>query len=226
MTQSIDRQICFRLADAVPAASAPEPLHLADAHAEALSELLQAFACGEESAVLAFAHFVASPLDDAAHHALEHIANEEHMHERLLRRLRCALPAPRPDKQLHHALIRFFHGMAQADLGSHLAAVAAVDSAVCQVLAALLAPGRVLWQEPTVAAILHRIHRDEAGHVRLSRRLAAELVRADAIGAVAENVRSALVAILGRRGAAFESLGVDAARLFADLGRVPHGLFR
>lgn len=226
MAQSIDRQMCFRLAGAVPTASAPGPLHLADAHAEALSELLQAFACGEESAVLAFAHFVASPLEDAARHALARVAGEELVHERLLRGLRCALPAPEPDKQLRHDLIRFYHRTAQADLGSHLAAIAAVDSAVCQILAALLAPGRVLRQEPTVAAILHRIHRDEAGHVRLSRRLAAELGRGDAIVDIAESVRLALVAILARRGAAFESLGVDAARLFADLGRVPDGLFR
>ncbi|HYZ40348.1 MAG TPA: hypothetical protein VE687_06935, partial [Stellaceae bacterium] len=83
-----------------------------------------------------------------------------------------------------------------------------------------------LRQEPAVAAILHRIHRDEAGHVQLSRRLAAELVRRDALGAVAESTRLGLVAILAQRGAAFENLRVDAARLFADIGRVPDGLFR
>jgi hypothetical protein len=31
---------------------------------------------------------------------------------------------------------------------------------------------------------------------------------------------------LAQRGAAFENLRVDAARLFADIGRVPDGLFR
>ena len=226
MARLIDRQICFPLADAVGTASVPGPLHLADAHAEALSELLQALACGEESAVLAFAHFVDSPLEDAARRALARIAGEELVHERLLRGLRCVLPAPEPDKQLRHALIRFYHHIAQTDLGSHLAAIVALDAAVCWILAALVAPRGVLRQEPTVAAILHRIHRDEAGHVQLSRRFAAELVRRDALGAVAESTRLGLVAILAQRGAAFENLRVDAARLFADIGRVPDGLFR
>jgi hypothetical protein len=49
MARPVDQQICFRLADAVPAAPLPGPLRLGDAQAEALSELLQVFACGEES---------------------------------------------------------------------------------------------------------------------------------------------------------------------------------
>ena len=43
MVELVDRQICFRLADAVPAASPPGQFRLGDAAAEALSELLQVF---------------------------------------------------------------------------------------------------------------------------------------------------------------------------------------
>jgi hypothetical protein len=226
MARSIDRQICFRLADAVPAASLPGPLQLGDAQAEALSELLQVFACGEESASLAFARLGDSPLEDAACRALARVAGEELIHERLLRGLRGALPPPAPDKELRRALLRFYHGIAQADIGLHLASIAALDSAVCVILAALLEPDRVLAQEPVVSAIFRHIQRDEAGHVQLSRRIAAELVQGDVIGPVAENARLGLVGVLARRGAAFESLGVDAERLFARIARVPNGLFQ
>jgi hypothetical protein len=226
MARPVDQQICFRLADAVPAVSLPQPLRLGDAQAEALSELLQVFACGEESASVAFARLGDSSFEEAARCALARVAQEELIHERLLRGLRNALPAPAPDRELRRALLRFYHGIAQADIGLHLASIAALDSAVCVILAALLEPDRILAREPAVATILRRIHRDEAGHVRLSRRLAAELVRGNAIGAVAENVRLGLVGVLARRGAAFENLGVNAERLFARIVRVPDGLFR
>lgn len=226
MARSADRQICFRLADAVAAASPPGPLRLGDAQAEALSELLQVFACGEESASLAFARLGDSPFEDVARRALARVAEEELIHERLLRGLRGALPAPAPDRELRRALFRFYHGIAQADIGLHLASIAALDSAVCVILAALLEPDRVLAKEPAVNAIFRRIHRDEARHVRLSRRIAGELVQGDMIGAVAENARLSLVGVLARRAAAFDSLGIDAERLFVRLGRVPNGLFQ
>jgi hypothetical protein len=226
MAPPVDRQICFRLANALPAASLPGPLRLGDAQAEALSDLLQVFACGEESAALAFAHFGVSPIEDAARRGLARVAKEELVHERLLRGLRNALPAPAPDRELRRALLRFYCGIAQADIGLHLASIAALDSAVCVILAALLEPARPLAREPAVAAILHRIHRDEAGHVRLSRRLAAAFARRDVIGAVAVNARLGLVGVLARRGAAFEDLGVNAERLFVRIARLPDGLFR
>jgi hypothetical protein len=226
MVELVDRQICFRLADAVPAESPPGPFRLGDAAAEALSELLQVFACGEESAAHAFAHLGCSPFEDAARRGLARVADEELIHERLLRGLRRRLPEPAPDRELRRTLLRFYHGIAQPDIGLHLASITALDSAVCVILSTLLAPDRVLAQEPTVATILRRIQRDEAGHVRLSRRLAAELVRGDAIAAVAENARLGLVGVLARRGGAFESLGIDAGRLFARIARVPDGLFR
>jgi hypothetical protein len=226
MARTVDRQICFRLAYTVPAVPLPGPLRLGDAQAEALSELLQVFACGEESASLAFARLGDSPLEDAARHALARVAGEELIHERLLRGLRGALPAPAPDRELRRALLRFYHGIVQADIGLHLGSIAALDSPVCLILAALLEPDGVLAQEPVASAIFRRIHRDEAGHVRLSRRIAAELVQGDMIAAVAETARLGLVGVLARRGAAFHSLGIDAERLFVRIARVPNGLFQ
>src|SRR4029077_8107172 len=126
MVRSVDPQVCFRLADVAPAVPLTGLLRLGDAQAEALSELLQVFACGEESAALAFARLGASPLEDAARRALARVAEEELIHEGLLRGLRGALPAPAPDKELRRALLRFYHGIAQADIGLHLASIAAL----------------------------------------------------------------------------------------------------
>ena len=114
MVGSIDRQICFRLPEAGPAASPVGPFRLGDTQAEALSELLQVFACGEESAALAFAHLAGSTLEDAARRGLASVAEEELIHERLLRGLRAVLPAPAPDRELRRALPRFYHKIGRA----------------------------------------------------------------------------------------------------------------
>ncbi len=76
-----------------------------------------------------------------------------------------------------------------------------------------------------MAAIFRRIHRDEAGHVRLSRRIAAELASWDVIAVVAERTRLGLVGVLAQRGEAFERLQIDAGQLFMRLGHLPDGLF-
>jgi hypothetical protein len=221
----VDRQVCFRLDDPATAAP-PQSPRLADAHAEALAELLQIFACGEESAAIAFASLGGSSIEAAARHVLMHIAGEELVHEGLLRGLRGVLPAPPRDRELRRLLAQFYHGVARADIGLHLAAIASLDSAVCLILSALLRPGGAVEQDPAVAAIFRRIQRDEAKHVRVSRQIAVESGRKDAISAVAESTRAGLVGLLARRGAAFECLNIDAGRLFGRLARVPEALFR
>jgi hypothetical protein len=220
-----DRQVCFRLAEPAAAASLQQRLRLVDAHAEALAELLVIFACGEESAAIAFAGLGESPIDHAARCWLMQIAEEELVHEGLLRKLRGALPKPQRDKELRRALAHFFHGIARTDIGLHLAAIASLDSAVCLILSDLLRPGGAIAQDFVVATIFRHIRQDEAKHVRISRHIAAGFARRDLRGEVAESTRVGLVAVLARRGAAFERLGVDAERLLARLGRVPDGLF-
>jgi hypothetical protein len=220
-----DRQVCFLLTEPAAAASLQQQPRLVDAHAEALAELLAIFACGEESAAISFARLGESPIDHVARRELVQIAGEELVHEGLLRRLRGALPKPPRDKGLRRALAHFFHGVARTDIGLHLAAIASLDSAVCLILSDLLRPGGVIAQDFAVATIFRRIRQDEAKHVRVSRHIAVGFARRDLRGEVAESTRVGLVAVLARRGAAFERLGVDAERLLARLGRVPDGLF-
>lgn len=220
-------QVCFRLPDgvAVPATMPGELLRLRSAEVEALSEMLQAFACGEESAALAFGQLSRHAAGAAARDALAVIADEEAGHEGLLRGLRAALPDPAPNRELRLALIRFYSGLAFDDPGRHLAGIAALDSGVCTVVAAILRRPAPLAQESHVAAVFSRIRREEAGHVRLSRTLARELGSRAALDQVAEQTRHGLVEVLSHRGAAFDTLGVDPDRLFAELRHSPAGLF-
>ena len=172
------------------------------------------FACGEESAAIAFGQLAGSRADAATRDALSVIAAEEAAHEELLRGLRSSLPDPARDRERRRALFRFYHGLAQDDLGRHLGGIAALDSAVCTIVA-LLRAHAPLAREPRVAAAFGRIRREEAGHVRLSRSLARELAGRGALAAAAERTRLGLVELLSLRGAAFDVLGADPDRLFA-----------
>jgi hypothetical protein len=220
-----DRQVCFRLAEPGPAERPARALLLRDGCAEALSELLQMLACGEESAAIAFAG-LGSSIEDIGRLALMRIADEELGHEALLRGLRCALPPPVRDRELRRTMARFYHGVARSDAGLHLAAIASLDSAVCAILSALLRRGGPVARDLAISSVFRRIQTDEAGHVRVARRIATRFLGSDELAAVAETTRTELVGMLSLRGAAFEVLGVDAGRLFAGLRRVPEGILQ
>ena len=96
---------------------------------------------------------------------------------------------------------------------------------MCTILSRLLAPGKVLIEDATVLATLSRIHRDEARHVRLSRRLACAGGGVAALRDIGAAARGALAGVLRLGGAAFDRLGVDPDRLDRDLRRLPDGLF-
>lgn len=222
MIVGVARRVCFPLPSA-PEVEVGPPLRLPHGQAAAFGELLRILACGEESAALAFDRLAENEAT-ATRLALSRIAVDERRHECLLRQLRRATPEPMPDPMLRLALARFFHGLSTGTAGVHFANIAALDSAVCVILGALLAKARPLAREPRAAAILRRIRADEAGHVRLARAMAHALGPPAATRDAAWRTRDALVSLLTRRAAAFDALEVDPVALFARLRRLPEGL--
>jgi hypothetical protein len=199
------------------------PVTLGDRPAAALAMLLPLLGCGEEAAALAFDgladHHRPAP-DIAA--GLDRIAREERVHEALIAQLCDDLPFAGPPPRLLGEARRFHITLQQGGVGQHLARIAALDAAVCTLLSRLLRPGGPIATDQTASRILGRIRHDEAGHVRLSRRLALDF-GPDVTDAAAE-AREKLADILGLAADAFEDLGVDPAALDRDIRRLPDGL--
>ncbi len=201
-------------------------MRLADGHAQALAELIVLLGCGEEAAAIAFAGLAARDADPVAARALRRVADEEETHDALLVGLARALPPPIDAPQWLRATRRFHARMARGSVAEHLARVAAIDAAVCTVLARLTARHRPVGADPGACAVLGRIHRDEGRHVRLSRRLAIERADGRALCDVAMAARGALADVLALGGAGFEVLGVDPDMLLRDVRVLPRRLLR
>jgi hypothetical protein len=102
--------------------------------------------------------------------------------------------------------------MASRDPALHFARLAALDSGVCVILAAM---AKVLSRAPTVVEIFNRIRVDEARHVKFSRQHSCELgADASLLANTAARICSELVALVYPLGSAFEDLGLDADHLF------------
>jgi hypothetical protein len=102
--------------------------------------------------------------------------------------------------------------VASRDAALHFARVAALDSAVCIVVSALVKP---IVRATALVETFDRIRSDEARHVRFSRQHAYELgTERSLLANTAVQVRSELVALLNPLGRSFEDLGVDADNLF------------
>ncbi len=198
---------------------------LADPAASALATLLPLLGCGEEAASLGFAAMAAHRrLPAAAAAALAAIAADEERHDDLIKDLQAVLPAPEDQGDLLAAARAMHVSLGRTLVTGRLARVAGLDSAVCLILARTLR-GRRLPEASHAAAVLRHIHADEARHVAISGRLAAQLSDRRRLADEAAHARGLLAAIVPRVGAAFEALGVDADRLTADLARLPDGLF-
>lgn len=218
---------CFPAAHRPPDRRPKLPrIALGDAQAAALAVLVPLLGCGEEAAALAFDELAGRENDPVAARMLATIGAEEREHDALLTTLAAALPAVTAESAALRIAARRFHiRLGVGRPAAHLGRIAAIDAAVCTVLARLLRPGNPLAEDAVTARIFGRIHRDEARHVRVSRGLAtARLPRAE-LGDLAAGARIALADILLLAGGAFETLGVDAQALHRDLARVPEGLF-
>lgn len=164
--------------------------------------------------------------DDPTAQTLREIAAEERVHDRLIRHLQSGLPEMAQDTSPIEAARRFHIGLVRGGPTLHLARIAALDSAVCLMFGRLLRDDGPIAADPAVLAILRRIHRDEARHVRVTRNLALDRGLTVAIRDAAAAARGGLAAILRLAGDAFEVLHVDPAALDRDLGRLPDGLLK
>lgn len=139
-----------------------------------LAEVLPYLACGEVSAVHAFSGRLLQGVPLAAQATLRAIAQDEMAHARLIDGLQKCLPPPQQPPQAAR-LAMFFRRLESSDPAEHLARVAALDRAVCQILQPLLRPGRVLSQAPALHGALCALRQDEARHVRMARNVAHQL---------------------------------------------------
>jgi len=199
---------------------------LPDRAAEALAELLPVLGCGEEAAGLAFGNLAnAGIADPTATAALRQIAEEEQVHDALIRSLTAGLPSPGDQSRLRALSRRFHLELGRGDHVVRLARIAALDSAVCMIISRLLRRGTPLSKDPAVAGMLRKIARDEARHVAITRELACARADKAALSGSGAPVREALAVLLENAGDAFEALAFDPHWLRADLARLPDGLF-
>jgi hypothetical protein len=188
---------------------------LAEPQIEALGRLLPALLCGEESSFHVFSREAGRLTEVALYRSqalARRIALDELEHERLLRDLRNCCPVPNDSANIRLRAHRFFLRMACRDHALHFARVAALDSAVCVILAAVTKP---LARARVIIETFNRIRGDEARHVRFSREHSCELGADKSLLAdTAACVRSELVALLYPLASSFEDLGLDADQLF------------
>src|SRR6516225_4844996 len=191
---------------------------LAEPQIEALGRLLPVLLCGEESAFQVFCREAGRLTDVQYRRSLalaRRIAAEELEHEQLLRELRNCCPVADDLATIRLRARRFFLRMASRDPALHFARVAALDSGVCVILAAVAKP---LARARVVVDTFNRIRGDEARHVRFSRRHSCELGADPSLLAnTAVRVRGELVALLHPLASSFENLGVDSDYLFRRL---------
>jgi hypothetical protein len=226
LNETFAAPVCFRTGAERARAMAAD-IQLATADAEALSELMPVFVCGEESATLAFRHFAKTFAGSVqAADALRRISGDEDRHERLLQSIRRGLPRQteqgRPVEELRH----FFKAAADRHPGIHFTRIAALDSSVCGILAALRSSRSPVARDRAAGTIFAGIHRDEARHVSLSMPFVHALTTRSERQETAFEMQSRFVRLLMPSAAALDRLAIDPDRLFARLRTVPRFLVR
>lgn len=212
------RGLCFEHpAWALPGTAAwPEmdSHRLAPAQRQDLAEVLPYLGCGEVSAVLAFSGRLLRRLPLSARQGLRAMAHDEQRHALLIEQLQKTLPAPRLALDGPRIAL-FFQRLESEDAALHLAHIAALDRAVCQLLQPLLRRGAALSAAPAVHRALCALRQDEARHVRMARLLAQQCGAPAALQQrLDHDIRVRLQAIL-------QPVHVTLARLAAPLD-VPH----
>ncbi len=139
-----------------------------------LADVLPYLACGEASAVHAFTGRLCQKLPEGTQATLRAIAQDEMAHARLIEALQASLPSPQ--QAPHPARVAmFFRKLESSQPAEHLAHIAALDRAVCQLLHPLLATSCAISRSPNLHRALCALRQDEARHVNLARSLARQM---------------------------------------------------
>jgi hypothetical protein len=192
--------------------------------AEALAALLPLLGCGEEAAAIAFDGLANTAGHPAARAVMAGIAAEEREHDTLLKCLMRALPPAAGASEVMRRSRRFHVSLGRGGVALHLTRIAAIDAAVCTLLSRLLRADAPLGRDPAVLAILGRIRKDEARHVRASRGIVLAGALPPGCRDAAALARQALAHILMLEAVSFDALCVDPDALFRDLSNLPEGL--
>jgi len=189
---------------------------LTSSAADCVSRLVPALLCGEESAICVFQREGVSPraadAAEASRRVLHKIQREEEVHSVLLARLLNELPVAPDLATLRRRSRAFFIRMGVTTPSVVLSRVVEIDSAVCIILHAILAP-HVMPGALHMKPLWTKIRREEAQHVRSSQAYLDVLGVKTPPDSVAL-AREGLVELLSGVADSFEGLGVDADRLF------------
>jgi rubrerythrin len=139
-----------------------------------LANALPFLACGEESAAHAFSGRLSKLVAGESRARLLSIAQDELRHAAWLARLKPALPPPESHLSTS-ASADFFRCLVTRDAGLHFARVAALDLAVCRLLALITHRRAALSVAPDIRDGLTSIARDEARHVQVALAMARSL---------------------------------------------------
>ena len=186
---------------------------------EVMSRFLPTLMCGEESATHVFQQegerIKEIPIISASSALMAQIAREEAFHERLIGLFRSQLPLPDDLSELRRRARFFFLRLASRDPAIHFARIIGLDSGVCITLSSLLQESPDFARAPLAYRCCDRIRRDEARHVRTSRRHVLDLgIDQATLVEESANARKGLAELLQMLADDFEDFGVDPDKLF------------
>ncbi len=190
-----------------------------DSEIEALARFMPSLLCGEESAVVIFAHEskrLGRQQKERIKVSMRQLSLEEERHEIILRRLTNWMPAPDDLDEIHGRATKFFIGLGFASVSpeERLAHISALDTCVSLTLGAMAKHSQLKRSEPFLR-IVNRIRQDESRHVRICRTHLRELgISKSEQTEAGFTVRARFVDLLRPIAACFDDLGMDADKLF------------
>lgn len=184
-----------------------------------LGRLVPTLLCGEQSAVAVFGRESRRHEEADGQAVLQSIMQDEMAHEVVLARLRKALPVPADLGERMADSRRFFRSLGSTDATLSFLRISELDSCLCIILAAILNESS-LPRGGVVHALFAQLRRDEAHHVKISRRqLAGRRIDSELYERETVGVRQRLADLLRPVADGFTMLDIAAEPLLARIAR-------